>query len=171
MADPLNIGAVRIDETRFKKMTAQEIIKEESKGEEVPAEILAWAEQMAAFSKIPDNVTYEKVDGDVGLDALEKLGIADEDIAKPEVQNAEAPTATEQPDAVKDPALINGEEEVDNENIFINNAIPGQAADKAATEEDDETDSAEKELSLADPALSTDPEEIRKRKERKGILP
>lgn len=165
MAD-MNIGAVRIDETRFKKMTAQEIIKEESKGEEVPAEILAWAEQMAAFSKIPDNVTYEKVDGDVGIDALNKLGIEDEDIAKPETQNAEAPTATEEPDAVKDPALIDEGEEVDNENIFVKDAVPGQAADKTAEEEQDPT---EEELALADPALNTDPEEIRKRKERKGI--
>lgn len=166
MADPLNIGAVRVDQSRFKKMTAQEIIKEESKGEEVPAEILAWAEQMAAFSKIPDNVTYEKVDGDVGLDALERLGIEDEGLAKPEAQNAEAPTATEEPDAVKDPALIDGEEEVDN--IFINNPVPGQAADEVPPEEEDP---AEKELTLADPALTTDSEEIRKRKERKGILP
>lgn len=167
MADPLNIGAIRVDPNRFKKMTAQEIIKEESNGEEVPAEILAWAEQMAAFSKIPDNVTYEKVDGDVGLDALERLGIEDKDLAKPQAQNAEAPTATEEPDAVKDPALVQGEEEADN-NIFINKAVPGQAAEKPSTEEENPT---EKELTLADPALTTDPEEIRKRKERKGILP
>lgn len=166
MADPLNIGAVRIDESRFKKMTAQEIIKEESKGAEVPPEVLAWAEQMAAFSKIPDNVTYEKVDGDTGLDALEKLGIEDEKIAKPEMQNAQNPTATEQPDAVKDPARIEGEEKVDN-NIFMT-AVPGQAAE-AVPEDVQKEDPAEQELTLADPALTTDPEEIRKRKERKGI--
>ena len=168
MADPLNIGAVRIDESRFKKMTAQEIIKEESKGAEVPPEVLAWAEQMAAFSKIPDNVTYEKVDGDVGLDALEKLGLEDPDMAKPEAQNAQGVTRTEQPDAVKDPARINEQTEVDN-NVFAK-AVPGQAAETLPPEQQEEAEKEEQELTLADTSLTTDPEEIRKRKERKGLI-
>lgn len=167
MADPLNIGAVRVDENRFKKMTAQEIIREESKGEEVPAEVLAWAEQMAAFSKIPDNVTYEKVDGDTGLDALEKLGIEDPDIAKPEAQNVQGVVKTEEPDAVKDPARIGAEPEVDN-NVFAR-PVPGQAAETLPLEEKEKAEKEEPELTLADTALTTDPEEIRKRKERKGI--
>ena len=161
MAD-LSINAAKVDITKWKKMTAQEIIKEQSAGEEVPAEIVTWAQQMAAFAKIPDNVTYEKVDGDVGLDALERLGIED-DTLNPEAMNAEPPVETEEPDAVKDPALIGEEEEVD-QNIFMNPEV-----DVAPPEE--EEDPAEKELTLADPALTTDPEEIRKRKERKGILP
>ena len=76
MADSMNVsnqGTGKIDLTKWKKLTAQEIISEEGKGEEVPAEILAWAQQMAAFSKIPDNVTYDKVDGDTGIEALEKF--------------------------------------------------------------------------------------------------
>ena len=50
----------RIDTEKWKRLTPQEIIKEESKGEEIPAEIVAWAQQITAFSKIPDNVTYER---------------------------------------------------------------------------------------------------------------
>lgn len=163
MAD-LSIGAAKIDLTKWKRLTPQEIIKEESKGEEIPAEIMAWAQQMAAFSKIPDDVTYEKVDGDIGLEALAKLGIEDENALKPEALNAEAPTETEEPDAVKDPARLTENEEVD-QNIFMN---PEIASEEVPPEEEDPGD---KELTLADPALTTDPEEIRKRKERKGILP
>ena len=91
MADSMNVsnqGAGKIDLTKWKKLTAQEIISEEGKGEEVPAEILAWAQQMAAFSKIPDNVTYDKVDGDTGIEALEKLGLPIEEPAEIEEENA-----------------------------------------------------------------------------------
>ena len=72
-------NASNIDISRWKKLSAQEILKQESKGEEIPSEIVSWAEQMAALAKIPDDVTYEQVDGDVGLDALDKLGISPED--------------------------------------------------------------------------------------------
>mgnify|MGYP003254281450 FL=1 len=110
MADAMNVTGtnIGIDTAKWKKLTPQEIIKEESKGEEIPAEILTWAQQMAAFSKIPDNVTYEQVDGDIGIDALDKLGLNEEglDQTTVEAQNAQAPTVTEQPDAVKDLSLI-----------------------------------------------------------------
>lgn len=166
MADPLNIGGVRIDENRFRKMTPQEIIKEESQGADVPPEVLAWAEQMAAFSKIPDNVTYEKVDGDIGLEALEKLGLEDPAFTpKPENENAQGATRTVQPDAVKDPVRVQPDTEPDN-NVFAK-PVPGQAADEIPPEEQEPT---EEDLTLADPTLTTDPEEIRKRKERKGLI-
>ena len=164
MADPLSVtgnNPMKVDLSKWKKLTAQEIIKEESKGEEIPAEILNWAQQMAAFSKIPDNVTYEQVDGDVGIDALDKLGIED----NPEgSENAITAEKTEEPDAVKDPAKTDGEEPLDNENIFLK-ATPGQAAEAKPTEQEKPED----ELALADENLNTNPEIIRKRKERKGL--
>ena len=105
MADPINaINGSKVDYTKWKKMTAEEIIKEEGKGEEIPAEILTWAQQMAAFSKIPDNVTYEQVDGDIGLEALEALNL--EDPANPTTDNAVAPVETETDDAVGDVVQI-----------------------------------------------------------------
>lgn len=166
MADSMRINAnlEKIDASKWKKLTPQEIIKEKSKGEEIPSELVAWAEQMAAFSKIPDNVTYEQVDGDTGIDALDKLGIDDPDMTKPEAENAEAPTATEEPDAVKDPAKTT-ETETDEEPVVPQ---PGQAADteKPDTTEEGETD---EDLTLADSTLNTDAEKIRKRKERKGL--
>ena len=147
----------KVDESKWRKMTPQEILKEESKGEEVPAEIVAWAQQMAAFAKIPDDVTYERVDGDVGLEALERLGLEEE----PAPEAAVKPTETEEPDAVKDPEET---EEPEPENDEF--ALPGSET-SLETEENEEV---EDQFSLADKNLTADDEEIRKRKERKGIL-
>ena len=175
MADSLNVTGVNtgIDIAKWKKLTAQEIIKEESKGAEIPAELLRWAQQMAAFANIPDDVTYEEVDGDVGIDALDKLGITPEEagLAEPQAQNAIAPEQTAEPDAVQDPALVEdaGAETEDEQNIFMN-ATPGQASftpqPQTAAAEEETQDAA---LTLADASLTTDPEEIRKRKRRLGL--
>lgn len=174
MADSMSVtgSTTGIDTAKWKKLTPQEIIKEESKGEEIPAEIISWAQQMAAFAKIPDDVTYEEVDGDVGIDALSKLGLNEEErvLTNPEAENAETPTATEQPDAVKDPARPEelGEETTQDENIFMN-PTPGFAAETTnATRTENEIEQ-EQQLTLADPNLTTDPEEIRKRKARRGL--
>lgn len=78
MADSMSItgGTPKIDYAKWKKLTPQEIIKEQSKGQEIPAEIVTWAQQMQRFDQIPDDVTYEEVDGEVGIEALNKLGLA-----------------------------------------------------------------------------------------------
>ena len=149
MADSMNVtgSTTGIDISKWKKLTAQEIIKEESKGEEIPAEIVSWAQQMAAFSKIPDDVTYEQVDGDVGIDALSKLGLDEEAQAQlnPEAENAQAP------------------------NIFMN-PTPGFAAETGSrVTEEQNIEEENQQLTLADPTLTTDPEEIRKRKARRGL--
>lgn len=174
MADPISVtgSTTGIDITRWKKLTPQEIIKEESKGEEIPAEIVSWAQQMAAFAKIPDDVTYEQVDGDVGIDALSKLGLDEEAQAllNPEAQNAKAPTQTEEPGAVRDvdrPEEL-GQETTQDQNIF--NPTPGYAADaRPSVTEEENAQEENQQLTLADPTLTTDPEEIRKRKARRGL--
>lgn len=174
MADPISItgSTTGIDITRWKKLTPQEIIKEESKGEEIPAEIVSWAQQMAAFAKIPDDVTYEQVDGDVGIDALSKLGLDEEAQAllNLEAQNAQAPTQTEEPGAVRDvdrPEEL-GQETTQDQNIF--NPTPGYAADaRPSVTEEENAQEENQQLTLADPTLTTDPEEIRKRKARRGL--
>lgn len=168
MADSMSVGSAttpKVDLTKWKKLTPQEILKEESKGEEVPPEIVAWAQQMAAIAKIPDNVTYEQVDGDVGLDALAKLGIDEENPVGTQSENALPPEETEEPGAVKDVAT---DTEVDNdeENIFMN---PPVGNDETVPPDDETENPDDEDLGLADPSLTTDPEEIRKRKERKGL--
>ena len=168
MADSMSVGSVtsKIDLNKWKKLTAQEIIKEKSRGEEVPAEILDWAEQMAAIARIPDNITYEQVDGDVGLEALEKLGLEENPVGAQD-ENAIAPDKTEEPGAVKDVAQTSETaDETDETNIFIT-PPPGQASDAKPTEEKFEQNN---ELNdLANSKLGADLEEIRKRKARKGL--
>jgi hypothetical protein len=166
------IGAQKVDESKWKKLTPQEIIKEESNGAEIPSEILLWAQQMAAFAQIPDDVTYEQVDGDVGLDALSKLGLEEEKPVGAEDNNAVAPEKTEEPDAVKDVAQPEDIDEENPENNIFMNPLPGQAADTINPEEKEDNKEAKdkpEELTLADASITTNPEEIRKRKERKGL--
>lgn len=167
MADDMRIGAIgsqKVDPSKFKKLTPQEIIKEQGKGVEIPPEILVWAQQMAAFSKIPDNVTYEQVDGDVGIDALNKLGIENEELLAPEAENAERPVETEEPDAVKDPDKVEEEQETDE----------GEFAPSETAQETEDDEIAEEENDVFTPddekKLTTDSYEILKRKERKGRL-
>ena len=132
-----------------------------------------YQDDSAAFSKIPDDVTYEQVDGDVGIEALSKLGLDEEAQAElnPEAENAQAPTQTEEPGAVKDvdrPEEL-GEETTQDENIFMN-ATPGFAAEAGpSVSEEENTQEENQQLTLADPTLTTDPEEIRKRKARRGL--
>ena len=170
MADQINLSTStkNVDLERWKKLTAKEIIREESRGQEIPEEILTWAQQMAAFAKIPDDITYEQVDGDVGLDALDKLDLSPEEMAqfRPEAANAQAPEETEEPDAVKDPGLTqrNNPETAD-ENIFMNPT----AEQNATLPEQENTDETDATVTLADPALTTDPEEIRKRRQKLGL--
>ena len=171
MADPMSVTGSTggIDISRWKKLTAQEIIREQSKGEDIPTEILNWAEEMASLSQVPDDVTYEEVDGDVGIDALAKLGLDNEEMlaTTPEGENAQAPLETEEPDAVQDPARPTelGEDTTLDENIF-SGQTQGFISDTNRGEERTEED---EQLTLADPALTTDPEEIRKRKRRLGL--
>ncbi len=165
MADMNITGNVNVDLTKWKKLTPQEILREQGKGEEeIPAEIVAWAQQMAAFAKIPDDVTYERVDGDVGIDALDKLGIEDEEPPVGQPQNAQEGVEPEEPDAVREPGQTEEDQPPEEE------VIPGNASDIRPNDENEDVDNPENDdFSLADTDLTTDPNEIRKRKERKGI--
>jgi len=51
-----NIEALNIN---WNKLTAGEILEHEKQGEEIPKEILRWAEEMVKISGAIDNVTYE----------------------------------------------------------------------------------------------------------------
>lgn len=167
MADSMSIGSSTsgVDYTKWKKLTPEEIIKEQSNGEDIPSEIVAWAEQVAAFAQIPDDVTYEEVHGDVGLDALERLGISPEEEA-PLTENAEQPVETEEPDAVQDPARAS-EAPPEEDNPFAK-PVPGQADAKKPAQKAEDKDKDV--FTLADNSLTADSEEIRKRKERKGLV-
>jgi len=157
MAD-IGINNIRIDESKWRKMTPQEIIKEEGKGEEIPSEILLWAQQMAAFAKIPDDVTYESVDGDVGIEALDRLGLNESEF---QTDNAQESVETEEPDAVKEPEKDSEIEPEDDEFSLPSSETANETS---------ENEEIEEEFSLASNDLTSNNDEMRKRKERKGIL-
>lgn len=162
--DVTSQGGVKIDLAKWKKMTPQEIIKEDGNGEEVPAEILQWAQQIAAFSQIPDDVTYDQVDGDTGVAALDKLGITPENEVQPQDENAMPPEKPETPDAIQD---VDKPEETPEENIFAAEN-PENAPPKPADSEPAETADDDEALTLADDAITTNNEEIQKRRRRRG---
>ena len=151
MADPINgINTNGVDLERFKKLAPQEIIKQQSEGEEIPAEIVTWAKEVLSFAQIPDNVTYEQVGGDVGIEALNQLGIPSVEqvgnIGKegviPEEENPEIPEPPQEtPDG--------------------NNTILDEPNEDEVPDED---------VTLADSSITSDDEEIRRRKARKGIV-
>lgn len=136
---------------RWQQMTAKEILKMRDQGEEVPSEFQKWAAAVSAVMNTQDDVTYEMVNGETDMAAIdEALGRDPQDIA---------PT----------------------DNIENNIGKEDDNSEKAAEEKDEETvthaPTTEKEiqkqvdLTLADPSISTDPNEILKRKMRKGIEP
>jgi len=152
MADPISgINAKGVDLERFKKLSPQEIIKQQSEGEEVPAEIVTWAKDVLNFAQIPDDVTYEQVGGDVGIEALNQLGIpSDEQVGNVE-EDAEIPEE-ENPEIPEPP-----EEETPDGN----NAILAEPNEDEVPADD---------ITLADSSITADNEEIRRRKARKGIV-
>lgn len=167
MTNSMSIGSStpKIDLLKWKKLTPQEIIKEQNSGEEVPAEMIAWAQQMAAMANMPDNVTYEQVDGDSGVGTLSKLGIDTENPVSTQGENALPAEETEEPEAVKDPTQTQEADEDKDKNIFM---IPPKTEQNSKTSIKDDED-PNKELGLADDKLTTDSEKILKRKERKGL--
>ena len=244
MADSMSItgGTPKIDYAKWKKLTPQEIIKEQSKGQEIPAEIVTWAQQMQRFDQIPDDVTYEEVDGEVGIEALNKLGLANtqqienvEEGSKGQAQQKEYFNSIKEVEAYtkrleeNDKAVnqitqntndtsTNSKSIIEDAKAAIDNIpttfikeIPqslkgiiksletlGQASDKLDaninkaelfiklnkndksekteepnseqnTQQNEEQPPQDQTLTLADPALTTDPEEIRKRKAKKGL--
>lgn len=170
MVDPIGAtGASKIDVNQWRKLTPAEIIDAETRGEEVPPEIITWAIQIMAYEKIPDNVTYKQVDGDIGIKALQKLDIPEEEEEPPTPQpdNATPPADAPNPDAVDG---VNKPEKTppkptDQPNIFAN--LPETPPQEPPTEDDTPPEL----LGLADTDITTDPETIRKRREKRGLPP
>jgi len=152
MVDSVNNNG-NVDLTRWRRLTPQEILKEEGRGEEIPSEIISWAQQMITYTNMPDDVTYEMVDGDVGVEALDKLGIEEEPPVSLEDNNSAGEVEIEEPEAVRETDRPEGDNDVD---MF--------------SPEDTDIQNNE-DFSLADSELTADLNEMRKRKERKGMLP
>ncbi|MFI3300430.1 MAG: hypothetical protein R3Y28_03320 [Candidatus Gastranaerophilales bacterium] len=76
MVDSINAGATsasKISTSEWKTMSAKDILEQEELGEEVPAAIVTWANEITNLEKVPDTTTYEAVNGTTDIEALEML--------------------------------------------------------------------------------------------------
>lgn len=137
---------------KWQQLTAQEILKYQQQGEDVPTEYQKWAAAISAVLNVNDDVTYEMANGETDIAALEEtLG---RDILKTDIQptnEAENNIGNESEEA-RDEAEFNAQESTET-----------PVAERTPEEQD--------EITLADQAITTDPNEILKRKQRRGIPP
>lgn len=83
----------------WKKLTASQVLEYADKGEDIPVAILKWAEDYAKLTNVPDDVSYEAVNGSTDADdarAVEKSekegeeeAAADENPEEDNKENAE----------------------------------------------------------------------------------
>lgn len=132
---------------KWQQLTAQEILKYKQEGQEVPTEFQKWAAAITSVLNVSDDVTYEMANGETDIAALEEtLG---KDILKTDIQ----------PTGETENNIGNESEETKDETVVTN---------KNTT---NETKSEQEDPTLADVKITTDPQEILKRKIRKGIQP
>ena len=141
---------------KWQQLTAKEILKYQQQGEDVPSEYQQWAATINAVLNVPDEVTYEMTNGETDITALEEsLG---KDMIRTELQS---PDQTEN-------NIGNENDQTRDEAEFTAQAEENRPADRTPEER---TPAAQDEIALADQAITTDPNEILKRKQRLGIPP
>lgn len=135
---------------KWQQLTAKEILKYTQEGQQVPSEYQQWAAAISAVLDVNDEVTYEMTNGETDIAALEEtLG---RDVVRGGIQETDQTENN----------IGNESEEAQDETTPV-----------VAQEEAPETPTAaeQDEITLADQAIMTDPDEILKRKMRRGIPP
>lgn len=137
---------------KWQQLTAKEILKYKQEGEEVPNEYQKWASAISAVMNVQDDVTYEMVNGETDIAAL------DEALGRNNVRQTDIQPTNE------------AENNIGRESEEAKDEEPTPVL---AQEEAPETPPAQErdDITLADEAITTDPNEILKRKQRKGIQP
>ncbi len=139
---------------KWQQLTAKEILKYQQEGEQVPNEYQKWAAAINAVLNVPDEVTYEMTNGETDIAALEEtLG---RDILRIDVQPA---------DQAENNIGNESEEARDEAELAAFTTQPEETQTPPRTPEQQDA------ITLADQAIMTDPNEIIKRKQRRGIPP
>ena len=139
---------------KWQQLTAKEILKYQQEGEQVPNEYQKWAAAINAVLNVPDEVTYEMTNGETDIAALEEtLG---RDILRIDVQPA---------DQAENNIGNESEEARDEAELAAFTTQPEETQTPRRTPEQQDA------ITLADQAIMTDPNEIIKRKQRRGIPP
>ncbi len=75
----------------WQNLTAKEVLEYAGHGEDVPIEILKWAEDYAKLENAPDDATYEAVNGATDVDeANENARVSDSESAEESAEETEA---------------------------------------------------------------------------------
>lgn len=73
----------------WKNMSAQEVMEHAQQGDDVPVDVLKWAEDYSKLTNVPDNVSYEAVNGSTDPDEINKAtGETDEPDAEDAAEKA-----------------------------------------------------------------------------------
>ena len=171
MADAINAAGTNPDikqiYVNWKQLTAKEVVQRGEEGQQAPTEILKWAEEVSKLSNVPDDVTYDIAQGETDIDRLNEL--INPELAIPEENNELAQNGTnmfEQEQETEPNIAQTGIPEEENPNseyeIPLTTAQTSQAEAQERAEEQEE-------LTLADSSMTTDADEIIRRKERKGL--
>ncbi len=174
------IEGINVENWRAKPL--KEVVNNMDVVEEQDTEVAQWAQAMAAVGNAPDNVTYNMAGGSTEdftaeLEAITQNGLPieeqPEDGAPQDVevvgQTDEVPPEEEEPPVGTPDDGTNPNEQTEAQAATANdpNAPPQDVAESetavdATTEED---------VTLADESITTDNEEIEKRKRRRGEQP
>lgn len=135
----------------WQQLTAKEILEYQQEGAEVPSEYQKWAAAISASMNVQDEVTYEMVNGETDIAALEAV-LGREEMPPEMVQEPEgAEMGNETPDEEPTPTV----------------ALEEGADEPPATRT--QTELPENDVTLADEAITTDFNEIIKRRQRRGL--
>ncbi len=145
----------------WKALTAKEVIQKGNEGQEAPTEVMKWAEEVSKITNAPDDVTYDIAQGETDIDKLNEL--LNPELAVPEETNNELEKEEDQTEefvAQSDAALANEQPQ---------NEAPTVAQNQFTRPPQNTNPNEQEELTLADSTITTDANEIIKRKERKGL--
>ena len=147
----MEIQKLNNQKIQWQQLTAKEILEYQKEGQDVPSEYQKWAAAISASLNVQDEVTYEMVNGETDIAALEAT------LGKDGVQIG-AVQSTDETD-----------NNIGNENEDVERESTPFVAQEEAPETPQKTPEQKDDVTLADTSLSTDFNEIIKRKQRKGL--
>lgn len=147
----MEIQKLNNQKIQWQQLTAKEILKYQQEGELVPAQYQQWAAAISASLNVQDDVTYEMANGETDIAALEAA------LGNEEVQIGAVQETNET------------ENNIGNENEDAEQEATPFVALEEAPEAPQALPEAQEDVTLADTAITTDFNEIIKRKQKRGL--
>lgn len=94
------------EDIAWERLTPSQIIQYMNDGEDVPEEIMRWAEDVSKLEDAPDDVTYESVNGATTLEEINNINSQSDE---PDAEDAAAKTSMTQAQAFRESMEASGE--------------------------------------------------------------